>query len=450
MSARIPVEPVLKTNVRAEAARTIARVMAGRSLDDALAVSRAQIESPKDQALLQAIAYGVLRDHSALGELVDAMMQKPLQNEPELQSLLLVGLFQLRSMRIAAHAAVAETVDAAGMLGHERLRGLVNALLRRYTREQDTLEKGISRKPVILHSHPEWLVSAINKDWPKHWVSVLANGNVHAPMTLRVNRRRGTRDEYLATLAAAGIKASAVPEAADAVVLEEPMAVEALPGFLAGEVSVQDASAQLAVDLLDVQPGQRVLDACAAPGGKTAHLLERCDVEVLALDSEPRRLPRVQDNLDRLGLAAELKAADAGLPGTWWDHRPFDRILIDAPCSGTGVIRRHPDIKWLRREEDITRMSHAQSRLLDNLWPLLAPGGVMLYAVCSVLMAEGEDVMRRFLTTHLDAKRSPIEAEWGEPLKIGRRIAPGGWFDGFYYARLIKAELRAPVFVRTL
>ncbi|MDR3417639.1 MAG: 16S rRNA (cytosine(967)-C(5))-methyltransferase RsmB [Nevskia sp.] len=425
-------------NLRARAALAVAGVMQGSSLDDALAAQTAAL-SAADAALLKAIAYGVVREHRLLETLAGSLLQKPLRNEPELQALLLCGLHQLRAMRVPPHAAVGETVAAAPALGKPWAKGLVNAVLRRYQREGEALERGLPATAAVRLSYPDWLVAAVKADWPDSWRQVLAAGNEPGPLTLRVNRRRGERASCLAELAAAGIAAEAVADAPDAVQLAAPLPVEDLPGFTAGRISVQDASAQLAADLLQAEPGQRVLDACSAPGGKAAHLLERVDgLDLLALDSDAQRLRRVDENLRRLELRAGLLAADAAKPSAWWDGRPFDRILLDAPCSGTGVIRRHPDIKWLRRESDIPRMAELQQRLLRALWPLLGPQGVLLYATCSLLRAEGEEVAAQFLATHADARELPIEAGWGEAGSTGRRIAPGGSHDGFYYARFGK------------
>ncbi len=432
------------SNSRAAAALAIAGVFAGRSLDDALA-SAGQGVAAIEQPLLRAMAYGVLRDYTLLDWLATAMMEKPLRNEPELRALLACGLYQLRSMRVPPHAAVAETVAATSALGRPWAKGLTNALLRRYQREREAMDAALPPYPATRLSYPDWLVSAVKRDWPDEWRGVLAAGNEQGPMTLRVNRRQVSRAAYLAELAEAGIAASAVEFAPDAVTLDEAVSVERLPGFAQGRVSVQDASAQLAADLLEVQPGQRVLDACAAPGGKTAHLLERVDdLDVIALDSDGTRLARVRETLDRIGVDALLIETDSADPVDWWKGKRFDRILIDAPCSGTGVIRRHPDIKWLRRETDIPALAEQQLRLLRALWPTLNVGGVLVYATCSILKAEGEDVMRRFLGKEPGAMEWAIEPAsgsdtlWGEDCGIGRRIAPGGRFDGFYYARLKK------------
>ena len=430
------------TNVRAAAAKAVAAVMTGRNLDDALAAVSAPL-SAADLSLLKAMAYGVVREFSTLNWLVGRMLQKPLREEPLVAALLACGVYQLRAMRVPAHAAVAETVAAAEVLGKPWAKGLTNALLRRYQREADAIEATLPPDVEVRQSYPEWLVRQIKRDWPGAWRSVLAAGNTQAPMTLRVNRRRGDREAFAAELSTAGIGHLLPRTTPDAVILNEPLPVERIPGFADGRVSVQDLSAQLAADLLGAEPGMRVLDACAAPGGKTAHLIERSEgLDVIAIESEAARLGRIRDTLGRLGLDAMLVHHDAADTAGWWKGKKFDRILIDAPCSGTGVIRRHPDIKWLRRETDIPTMAVQQLRLLRALWPLLKPQGVLVYATCSILKAEGEDVARAFMAEQPEAVEQVIDpspyAMWGEDCGLGRRIEPGGDFDGFYYVRWVK------------
>lgn len=427
---------------RAAAARVVAAVLAGRSLDDALPEFDAAL-SPGDRSLLRALAYGVLRDHGYLAAIAAQMLKSPLENEPDIAALIEVGLHQLRSMRVSPHAAVSQTVEACELLGHPQRRGLVNALLRRYQREQRAMEIAAASDAARRWSYPTWMVDRLRCDWPQEWERVLSGGNEQGPLSLRVNRRRLSREDALLKLRAAGLPAQASAHAPDALVLDSAVPVDRLPGFAEGELSVQDVSAQLAADLLDLRDGQHVLDACCAPGGKSAHILERADVQLLALDRDAARLTRVHETLRRLQVHAEVQALDAGLLRERWNGAPFDRILLDAPCSGTGVIRRHPDIKWLRRHDDIPRMAAEQLRLLDALWPLLAPGGKLVYATCSILAAEGEDVIRAFFTRQADAKHEVIDAAWGEARRFGRRIAPGVEFDGFYYACLRKAAPRA-------
>ena len=424
-------------NVRASAARSIARVLRGTSLDDAL-LPADRFRVPADAAMTRLLVYGVLRDLSLLQWLAGRMMDKPLPQDDELNTLLLVGLHQLRTLKTAEHAAIHETVEAAEVLKRPQARGLLNAVLRRYTREAAQLEANLPGDPGLRYSHPAWLVKQLKTDWPFRVEALLAANNEPGPLTLRVNRRRISREEYLKRLGEMQIAASAVDHVPDAVMLAEPRAVEKIPGFLTGQVSVQDASAQLAVELLDLRDGQRVLDACAAPGGKTAHALERAAVQLTAVDQDPQRLIRIDENLRRLKLSAQMICGDAGEPNRWWDRKPYERILIDAPCSGTGVIRRHPDIKWLRRETDIAALQAQQLRLLKSLWPLLKSGGRLVYATCSLLADEGEEVVKRFCLLSGEARVQAIEAQWGEATAHGRRIAPGGAHDGFFYAVLLK------------
>lgn len=424
---------------RAAAAQAVAACLGGQSLDRLLPILLAAY-SAADQSLIKAIVYGVVREHRLLGALLAPLLQKPLKNEPLVDALLRCGVFQLRAMRVPAHAAVGESVAAAQQLGKPWAKGLVNAVLRRYQREQAALEAAVPAQPAIRESYPDWLVAALDADWPQQAAAILAAGNVPGPLTLRVNIARDSLAAAAERLAAAGHVVHAVPGVATALRLETPVAVERLPGFAEGLLSVQDASAQLAAGLLGVQPGQRVLDACAAPGGKTAHLLESCAaLELVALDNDAQRLRRVHDNLERLQLQAHCVVGDAGAPQRWWDGRAFDAVLLDAPCSGSGVIRRHPDIKWLRRDSDLPTLAAQQQRLLAALWPTLRPGGVLLYVTCSIFSVEGEAVISAFLAAQPDARAEPLTLPSGETTAHGWRLAPGGDFDGFYYARLRKA-----------
>ncbi len=429
----------ISRNSRVNAARLVARVMLGHSLDECFTGLPA---TAPEQAFTKALVYGVVREHRLLSALLDRMLDKPLGRDPLLHALLLCGLQQLRGMDVAAHAALNETVAATGELERAPARGLVNAVLRRYQREASGLEGAFSMQPAVETSHPDWLLAQLQADWPERWREILRANNRQAPMTLRINRRALTREDWLQRAAGIGIAARAVEGAPDAVVLAEPRPVAKIPGFNSGQASVQDASAQLAVDLLDLRDGLRVLDACAAPGGKTAHMLERHTLDLVAVDSDPKRLIRVDENLRRMKLQAKLVSGDAGEPARWHEGRPYDRILLDAPCSGTGVIRRHPDIKWLRRDTDIAAMAQQQLRLLRALWPQLAAGGKLVYATCSVLAAEGDEVINKFRLLAEEVEVLPIAAAWGEPGQHGRRIAPSEDWDGFYYAVLQKKQKR--------
>lgn len=423
-------------SARALAARALAPVLAAReSLSDTLPGALSQV-APQDRGLLQAIAFTTCRHALHYRALLAPLLQRPPQ--PLVEALLLSGLAQLRDLRIPDHAALSETVDAARELRQDRATGLVNAVLRRYLREKDELEM---RALAQAHAHPDWLRKALARDWGAEAAAdLMAANNAEAVLVLRVNARQGSRDDYLATLQAAGIAASACAWSADGIRLDEAVGdVRALPGFAAGHVSVQDEAAQLCQPLLAASPGMRVLDACAAPGGKTAHLLEHHHLDLLALDIDPSRCARIDENLQRLQLkGARVIAADAAQPDTWWDGRAFDRILLDAPCTATGVIRRHPDIKLLRRETDVAQTARTQAALLRALWPLLKPGGVMLYATCSVLKAENEQQVAAFLAATPEARERVIAQPWGEARPQGRQLLPGGT-DGFYLALLEKA-----------
>jgi 16S rRNA (cytosine967-C5)-methyltransferase len=422
--------------LRAEAARLNARVVSGGSSLAALAIDASL--SRRDQSLLRAMLSESLRWHHRYEWLLSRLLDRPLRRrDAVLAALLRIGLTQLAALRIPDHAAVSATVAAARLLELPHAGGLVNAVLRRYLRERADLDTLAANDDVARFSHPEWLITAIRRDWPRDFESILDANNAPPPLWLRVNRRKTSPEAYLDRLAKAGIEASIVAPFVDAVLVREPCPVDELPGFADGLVSVQDAAAQRAVDLIGLAPGQRVLDACAAPGGKTAHMLERCDglAALVALERDSGRLEQVADNLSRLGLAATLVAGDATRPGSWFDGQPFDRILVDAPCSATGVIRRHPDIKLLRRGDDIGRLSATQGQMLDALWPLLAPGALMVYVTCSVLAAENRNVTQAFTSRTPDADL----ARFGSPSHF--QVLPGETdADGFYYACLSKGE----------
>jgi 16S rRNA (cytosine967-C5)-methyltransferase len=427
---------------RAAAGRVVSAVARqGRSLDDVLGPATGAL-SPPDRALAAHLAYGTLRWYPRLDRWVGLLLNRPLPaRDAEVHDLLAMGLFQLEDTRVPDHAAVAATVEAVRVLGRAQHAGLVNACLRRWLRERDALRKQVARVPEVIHAHPRWWLDAFAGDWPRDWEAIVQANNAQAPMWLRVNGLRATREAWLARLVAAGAAAEPWAPAPEALRLATPMAVEELPGFAAGDVSVQDGAAQLAAGLLAPEPGMRVLDACAAPGGKACHLLERyTGIELTALDSAPARLERVRENLDRLGLDARVLAGDAREPGHWWDGKPYQRILLDAPCTGSGVIRRHPDIKLLRRPEDVTAMAAQQSALLDALWPLLAPGGRLLYATCSVLRAENAARMSEFLAARPQARAVDLgEPGWGRRAGPGRQVLPGeAGADGFYYACLVR------------
>lgn len=425
--------------VRVAAARVIDAVLDGRSLKAELAAALPKIPDVRDRALLEAICFSAIRQRARYDAALRAWMQKPPgAKDGELRALLLAGFAQLDELKLPAHAALSATVEAARALGRPHQAGMVNALLRRAQRE------GI---PVADASAtwPAWLRKKIEADWPGQATEIYAASARPAPLWLRVNRRKATRDEYAAKLRDAGIAFSIDEALPDAIRVDEPVAVNDLPGFGGGEVSVQDGSAQLVADALAPLHGapsvnRRVLDACAAPGGKTAHLLERdASLRALALDLDPRRLARVGENLARVGAEAELKAADASDPGAWWDGEPFDCILLDAPCSATGIVRRQPDVLLHRRAEDISALSTLQARLLDALWKTLKPGGTLLYTTCSILKDENERQTASFLARTPDVYAAELDARFGHVSGAGRQRLPGEQGrDGFFYALLRK------------
>ncbi len=431
-------------NPRALAARILARVINGASLTAALDDNLPRARD-NDRALIQELCYGTLRAWPRLEHVAGVLLRKPLgKKDRDVQALILLGLHQLTAMRIPAHAAVAETVGAVNALGKGWARGLLNAVLRNFQRQRETLLAKADDSEPGRWAHPQWLIDALRQAWPDDWQQILTANNEHAPMTLRVNTCRQSRSDYLSILERAGINAEASTVSDCGIRLQQAVDVSLLPGFAEGTVSVQDEAAQLAAALLDARPGERVLDICAAPGGKTAHILEHNDdIELLAVDIEAQRLQRVTDNLQRLGLTAITCRGDARQAQDWWDGRPFDRILLDAPCSATGVIRRHPDIKLLRRPEDIETLLQLQGEILHAIWPLLRTGGILLYATCSVLPQENERRVSSFIAERPDAGHQTIDADWGRATDIGRQILPGdtAQMDGFYYACLHKRAI---------
>lgn len=421
---------------RLAAARVLdAVVRRSRSLKAELARALPTLDDPRDRALVEAICFAALRQRHRYEAALRGWMPRPLgARDGELQGLLLAGLAQIDALALPAHAALSATVDAARAMHRERQAGMVNALLRRAQRE------GVPAADPA-EAWPDWLRDKIAADWPEQAAGLFAASAQAAPLWLRVNRRHGTREQYLARLEAAGIAAVAMDGWPDALRIDVPVAMSALPGFADGDVSVQDASAQAVVEaLLPLPPGARVLDACAAPGGKAAHLLERePGLRLTALDMDARRLRRVHDTLARLGLAdgAVLEATDAAEPTAWWDGLPFDAILLDAPCSATGVVRRQPDILLHRRPADLEALLDAQARLLDALWPLLAPGGVLVYATCSILKDENEGQIERFLKRWPDARAERLAEAFGHDRNVGHQRLPGEQgADGFFCTRL--------------
>lgn len=427
---------------RAAAAQVLAAVCdAGQSLERQLARIEPEVRE-RDRALLRELCYGGLRWQPLLRALLKPLLQKPLkERDGDIRQLLIVGAYQLLFLRIPPHAAISSAVDAARALDKKWAAGLINAILRTVQRDEKTLFEQLPAHAVA--AHPEWLWKTIRTAWPEQAEQIFAANNAHPPLCLRVNRAVSTSADYLERLRAAGIEAEPCTWAPEGVRLASPCDVGLLPGFVDGAASVQDEAAQLAAHLLDVQPGQRILDACCAPGGKTAHILELQPAATLsAIDVSAERLQRVAANLQRLRLDAQLISGDARQPADWWDGQPFDRILLDAPCSGTGVIRRHPDIKLLRTAADIAKLAELQQQLLTTLWPLLAPGGLLLYATCSIMPAENTGTIERFLGATTDAREVSIDAAWGLAQPAGRQLLPDT-HDGFYYALLQKAHVAA-------
>lgn len=429
--------------VRLAAAQTLASLLRQQgSLSALLPVWQKQVKDA-DRPLLQELCFGCCRWYPRLQRLLSQLLDKPLRNkDSDIQALLLLGLYQLIHTRIPDHAAIGETVEAARHFKKPWATGLINGVLRRFQRGRDALESRLVADPVWQHNHPQWLLDAWRQAWPEAWAEILHANDQHPPFTLRVNRQRNNRTDYLAQLTGQGIAAQATPFSEDGIRLVTPLDPRGLPGFAEGAVSVQDEAAQLAAGLLQLAPGMRVLDACAAPGGKTGHILEQEPAigQLTALDSDQRRLTRVTDNLQRLGVEARLICADASQPQDWWDGQQFDRILLDAPCSASGIIRRHPDIKMLRTPEDIARLSALQGKILDALWPLLTDEGLLVYATCSIMPEENTRVVEAFLRRQPDARCEPLEADWGLEQPCGRQLLPRpDGHDGFYYARLRKS-----------
>lgn len=428
---------------RAAAALAVHGVLRrGRSLTRVLEQAE-RLQPPAERALTREIIYGSLRTLPRLEALAGRLLNHPLKPaDKDLEALILVGLYQLSAMDTPEHAAVAATVEATRLLGKPDKAALVNALLRRFLRERDALLDAVERDPAARWLFPEWLLERLRGDWPEDWEQIVDASNRRAPMSLRVNRLRGDRRSYAARLAAAGIAARPIPGCDMGLTLDRPCPTHELPGFEEGLVSVQDGGAQLAAGLLDAEPGQRVLDACAAPGGKAASILERAAnrLDLVAVDKSRERLESIRDTFRRLALCGEVVLADAAAPRGAWTAAGFDRILLDVPCSATGVIRRHPDIKWLRRAADIPAFCAQQARILDAAWPLLRPGGRLLYATCSVIGDENQLQIAAFLRRHPDAHERPIHAPWGRALSFGRQLLPtDGANDGFYYALVEKA-----------
>lgn len=419
------------------AAHAVAQVIAGRSLDAELRAlwSRHRDLTPQERGALQDLCYGTLRFLGELDAVLARLLERPLKDEA-LRDLLRVALYQLVHTRAAAHAVVDHAVRACTAAGLAGAKGLVNGVLRNFLRKRESLISAAHETETGRYSHPLWWIDKVRAQYPLHHAAMLEAANAHPPLTLRVNARATSIDAYLERTSNAGIGVTAL--GGSAVRVEQPIPVERIPGFGEGLVSVQDAAAQYAAVLLDAGDGARVLDACAAPGGKTAHILERADVDLLALDNDAHRLTRVQENLTRLHLSARLVCADAADPSAWWGGKPYTHILADVPCSASGVVRRHPDIKWLRRPEDVAAFAARQRTILDALWQVLGSGGKLLYATCSVFHEENQAQVERFLEHHADARRLTLPGLHTNAHQLAGQILPDENHDGFFYALLQK------------
>lgn len=408
------------------AAHILDTVLSGKNLTDTLATAWRQHPAlaPAERAAVMDITHGALRHYGWLRGALDKLLSRPL-TDSHIDRLLIVALYQLEHTQAAPYAIVDHAVRVASAHEGGRLKGLTNAVLRNFQRRHDELAAALRREPTAFWNHPDWWVGAVQQAYPKDWKAILTASNQHPPMTVRVNRRRLSVADWLTRLQEAGL--DGVVLEGEAVRLVKPVPVDKLPGFAEGDVSVQDAGAQLAADWLDVAEGMRVLDACAAPGGKTCHLLERAQLNLTAVDNDANRLQRVQSNLTRLGLSARCLTGDASRPKAWWDGQMFDRVLADVPCSASGVARRHPDIKWTRRPTDIPSLGRQQGALADALWALVVPGGKMLYATCSIFPTENRRQIDAFLTRHVNAE-----------LERDIQLLPDENHDGFYYALIRK------------
>ncbi|SDK67601.1 16S rRNA (cytosine967-C5)-methyltransferase [Methylophilus rhizosphaerae] len=421
------------------AAHAVAEVLAGHNLTVSMpkALRKVRSATPQQQAAAQDYSYLTLRFYAEAAAYLAALTPKPV-TDVRVQALLLVGLSQLLHGGDDDFTVVNQAVEAAGKTGQRWAKGLVNAVLRNFLRQRAALQANMSKSEVVQWNYPQWWIDLLKQQYPDDWQAMLAVGNTHPPMTLRVNLRKTSAEAYLQALRDAGIAAHHL--GGTAIQLQQPLPVYQLPGFEQGWCSVQDAGAQWAAPLLDLEPGMRVLDACSAPGGKTCHILESCEVELLSLDAEATRLQRVNENLQRLDLQATVVTGDAAQSG-WFDGKLFDRILADVPCSASGIVRRHVDMKWLRRPQDLTTFAQTQQQILSNLWHMLAKGGKLLYVTCSVFQQENEMQIQQFLTSHADATRLPVVFDTAllpcERMVSGQ-LLPTPAHDGLFYALLQK------------
>ena len=423
--------------VQSLAAMTIGRVLSGRSLDVELLTLWRQEEdlTIQERGAIQDITFGVLRHLGYVDTILSQLLQKPL-TDSLVRNILQVAIYQLQHANNKTYTIVDHAVTASIRLGFPQARGLVNGVLRNFIRRQKELEKKAQNSIEGQYSYPIWWINHLIKQYPEQYKTILEAGNHKPPLTLRVNQQKISRDQYLLQLSELSIESKPIGKSGIWVI--KPCPVNQLPGFKEGLVSVQDAGAQLAAEFLGATDGMRVLDACAAPGGKTAHILELAHVEMMAVDIDPNRLLRVKENIERLGLKAQIIERDAGDPNLWLDEALFDRILLDVPCTASGVVRRHPDIKWLRQSRDIATMAKRQMTILNTLWPLLKQGGQLLYVTCSVFAEENNQQIEQFMKQHLDVKIIPL-GKLDDPYVLqGNQLIPSPMHDGFYYAILQK------------
>ena len=429
-------------SVRAAAAQVISQILASKgSLSSLLPAISTKI-TDNDRALLQELCFGTCRYFPQLQAYTECLLDKPLRTkDADVQALLLLGLYQLLHTRIPDHAAIGETVEVTRHIKKPWATKLVNGVLRSFQRDKHKIDDLLAENNAFQSNHPAWMVAMISKCWPDQFDTLIAANNQHPPFSLRINTRKISRENYLKLLVSAAIGAKATAYSPYGITLDQACDPRKLPHFADGWLSVQDEAAQLSADLLELSPNLRVLDACSAPGGKTGHLLElEPSLKVTALDADERRLGRVRENLARLGVTAEVICGDGTQPKSWWDGELYDRILLDAPCSATGIIRRHPDIKVLRTPEELDKLGELQQQLLQNLWPLLKPGGVLLYATCSIMPKENTRVVEAFVARQQDASCDQLAVDWGIAQPCGRQLLPQlDGHDGFYYARLRKA-----------
>ena len=429
-------------SVRAAAAQVLAKILQGQgSLSSLLPAIQFQV-AEQDRPLLQELCFGTCRYQPQLSAYVECLVDKPLRaKDSDIQALLLLGLYQLLHTRIPDHAALGETVEVTRFLKKPWATNLVNGVLRKFQRDKLRLDKLLAQNYAFQTNHPAWIEGVLRKNWPNHIDQIITANNEHPPFTVRINTKKISRTDYLALLQDLNINAAFTPFSPYGITLEKACDPRKLPLFFEGLVSVQDEAAQLSADLLQLAPGLRVLDACCAPGGKTGHMLEvEQTLQVIALDADERRLGRVRENLTRLGVSAKVVCGD-GTKTDWWDGKQFDRILLDAPCSATGIIRRHPDIKILRTPEEIDKLNELQVRLINNLWSLLKPGGLLVYATCSVMTKENTRIIEAFVDRHSQATVETLAVAWGIEQVFGRQLLPiATVHDGFYYAVLRKEE----------